>query len=127
MTRLSPVRPTYMCVSGRSLVLLLCSLVLGSQVFAQASRTASVEAKQGDRDRPQLREQWYRRGRFVPGESAAALLARAHQEKMRLRGTRLSEAQRNGTSSQGLPTGYSWVPIGPAPLMITPPGVIASE
>ena len=116
MTRLSPVRPTYMCVSGRSLVLLLCSLVLGSQVFAQASRTASVEAKQGDRDRPQLREQWYRRGRFVPGESAAALLARAHQEKMRLRGTRLSEAQRNGTSSQGLPTGYSWVPIGPAPL-----------
>src|SRR5438552_10215463 len=56
-----------------------------------------------DRDHFLQRERWFRNGRTVRGQSAAALLRRAHQQKMALRSARaLSEAS--------FP---AWRPLGP--------------
>jgi hypothetical protein len=66
-----------------------------------------------DRDQPEAREQWFMRGRTIPGESAAALRYRAHLQKMQTRAARLAAAQKAGLTS-GASSG--WSALGPAPL-----------
>ena len=53
------------------------------------------------------REQWFLRGRMVPGQSAAILRYRAYREKLRLR-------EQVRIRAEG--SGRSWEPLGPAPL-----------
>ena len=38
-----------------------------------------------DADHPIQREQWFARGRTIPGQAAAALRYRAHLQKMQMR------------------------------------------
>ena len=84
------------------------TLLTGAQLFAQI---APAETKSDSPHVTQLREQWYRRGRYVKDQSAAALRARAYAAKLRMR-----SLQQNGPQTQALASGNGWVPLGPAPL-----------
>src|ERR1700687_591721 len=73
------------------LFLLIASFLCPSSAFAQASsqRMRSASAGEKDRDQPEKRAEWNRRGREAPkGESAAALRLRAYQHKMVMRAQR---------------------------------------
>src|SRR5438067_1587588 len=89
-------------------------------VFGQGAKLRSPYEPVGeqDADHPSAREQWFLRGRIVPGESAAALRYRAHLQKMQMRAARIAAAQRHGNAgiSQPLGPSGSWMPLGPAPL-----------
>jgi hypothetical protein len=67
-------------------------------------------------DHARQREQWFRRGRMVPGQSAAALRYRAHLQKMQMRTARAALAQTSGITEP-------WMPLGPAPLASDASGV----
>src|SRR5581483_1355847 len=87
-------------------------------VFGQGARLRSPYEKVSEQeaDHPGAREQWFLRGRIVPGESAAALLYRAHLQKMQ---ARIAAAQRQGNTGASQPfagPAGSWIPLGPAPL-----------
>ena len=78
-----------------------------------------------DRDQPQARDQWFMRGRLIPGELAAVLRYRAHQQKMQARAARLAAALSAGldTFSQAAGAASGWIPLGPAPLASDASGV----
>jgi hypothetical protein len=98
------IRLTY-----RSLPFLVIAVLLtSSQLIAQATPATTQEEQD---HRAEQREQWYRRGRYIPGESTAALRAKAHAAKLRLRAL-----QQAGIRTQSLTSGNGWVPLGPAPL-----------
>ena len=104
-----------MRISGGSLarVAAVVCLIAGS-LWGQGSRQASPysEIEEKDRDNPKAREQWFARGRTVPGESAARLRLRAFQQKVQLR---QRHAQQMSTTASGASV-TPWLPLGPAPL-----------
>jgi hypothetical protein len=66
-----------------------------------------------------LDSNWSRRGRSVPGQSAAKLRLRAYQAKIAMRAARAAEFRTrsviSGTSGQASSPAF-WSPLGPAPL-----------
>jgi len=93
----------------------LVSLVLASLSLANVSAQdvklrSQPEAR--DRDRRALREQWFLRGRSLPGQPGAAQRYRAYLQKMRMRGARPATVRQNALPSSGV----VWIPLGPAPL-----------
>jgi hypothetical protein len=96
---------------------LACSYSL---VFAQGTKIASEydPIADTDRDRPAEREQWFMRGRTIPGQATAALRYRAHLQKMQMRAARMSAFRNQGLAafSQGFTAPAGWTPLGPAPL-----------
>ncbi len=87
-----------------------------NRVFGQGSKMKSEyePVAEEDRDRPDLREEWMRNGRTAPpGQSAAALRLRAHQQRMAMRAQRA--AMRSGIT-QTAAAQTIWVSMGPAPL-----------
>ena len=98
-------------------------LVFASSAFGQGTRAPKEADDPGEKDRPAQREQWFRRGRTLKGQSGAALRYRAYQDKM----SRRTAAQTVGPSARALspqskaplspsPAGPAWVPMGPAPI-----------
>jgi len=88
-----------------------------NNVFGQGSKMKSEHepVAEGDRDRPDLREEWMRNGRTAaPGQSAAALRLRAHQQKMAMRARSVAAARAGITQTATAQT--NWVSLGPAPL-----------
>ncbi|PYX76989.1 MAG: hypothetical protein DMG72_03430, partial [Acidobacteria bacterium] len=67
-----------------------------------------------DRDHPKQREEWFMRGRRVPGQSAAALRHRAHQQKIQMRARKSAAQNTSATSLNAFNS--AWTPLGPAPL-----------
>jgi hypothetical protein len=61
-------------------------------------------------DQASRQERWFQRGRIIPGQSAAALRYRAHQQKMWMRVLRAETSQSPQIITE------SWIPLGPAPL-----------
>src|SRR6266571_6233214 len=79
--------------------------------FPQGARILpDTEARDSDRDKPLQREAWFRRGRTVKGKSAAALLYRANQQKMKLRAARLATGS---ATMVPFAAGSAWTPLGP--------------
>jgi large repetitive protein len=68
-----------------------------------------------DRDKPGEREQWFTRGRTLPGQATAALRYQAHLRKMQMRAARKAALQMQGIAALSAVSG-SWTPLGPAPL-----------
>ncbi len=107
--------------SVRFLLASLFALTLSftcTNAFGQGSSKKKLAAATDDdqRDRPDLRAEWNRRGRTAPpGESAAALRLRAYQQKMAMRAQRAAAAKA-GAVRQDAPAATSWVGLGPAPL-----------
>jgi hypothetical protein len=78
------------------------------------SETAPIA--DSDKDNPRAREQWFRKGRTAPpGQSAAELRYRAHQQKMSMRAARAQTAAAQLALTPNAPV-PSWMPLGPAPL-----------
>jgi hypothetical protein len=93
------------------LSILLCS---GGQTLAQ--KTANLPSGIAHNDSVR-RDEWFLRGRLVPGQSSAALRYRAHLQKMQMRAARLA-ALRNSedTARPQVPAATTWSLLGPAPL-----------
>src|SRR5690349_20095325 len=76
-----------------------------SLIFAQGTKLKSEydPIADTDRDQPRLREQWFMRGRTIPGQATAALRYRAHLQKMQMRAARMIALRNQGltTFSQG--------------------------
>lgn len=68
-----------------------------------------------DRDKPGEREQWFMRGRTLPGQATAALRYQAHLRKMQMRAARKAALQIQGLAGVSTISG-SWTPLGPSPL-----------
>lgn len=84
---------------------LLCS---SGQTLAQNSAAVRPNVR---------RDEWFLRGRVVPGEFSAALRYRAHLQKMRMRAQRAAAvAKSKGVSRPLAPPATTWTPLGPAPL-----------
>jgi hypothetical protein len=101
------------------LAVLISLAALPVRLPAQGAKAApsSRPVTMQEPDHPEEREQWFQRGRTVPGQSAAALRYRAHQQKLKMRAARA--AQQKASSLAALPAASSttgWTPIGPAPL-----------
>ena len=118
------------CTSSRFLryfCLLVFLTFLSALAFAQGAKMRSEyeSIADQDRDQPQARDRWFMRGRLIPGELAAALRYRAHQQKMQARVARVAAAQsaRLDTFSQASGTASGWIPLGPAPLASDASGV----
>src|SRR5947209_19691 len=94
-----------------------CMLFSPAAVLAQGSKMTSEVAPiaDADRDNPAAREQWFRKGRTAPpGQSAAELRYRAHQQKMRMRAQRARAAAQLALTPNAPAMG--WTALGPAPL-----------
>jgi hypothetical protein len=105
----------------RTLLIALIALWSGfpTTAFAQGTAPKPEAASQPPESnlpfrRDNLRSNWSRRGRVVPGQSAAPLRFRAYRQKMNMRAQRAlalgSRASPNAGSSA------FWQPLGPAPL-----------
>lgn len=82
-----------------------------------AQTIATPSDNELEQDQPQAREQWFLRGRVIPGETSAALRYRAHLQKMQMRAAQAA-AQKAGLHSLSeplIPT-TPWTSLGPAPL-----------
>lgn len=95
---------------------------LCNAAFAQGAKVKSPydSIKEEDRDRPDRRAEWMNRGRTAPpGQSAAALRLRAHQQKMTMRAQdpRLAPTLRARTWGTAGSSSTGWAALGPAPLV----------
>src|SRR5438552_12869662 len=106
-----------LCVALAVCFFLTCTHPL---VFAQGTKIASESnpIADTDRDQPTQREQWFMRGRTIPGQATAALRYRAHLQKMQMRAAQMAASQSQGLAafSQGFTAPSGWTPLGPAPL-----------
>jgi hypothetical protein len=92
-------------------VLLFLTFCVG-QMSAQSTSIRPVANQQ----RP--RELWFRHGRVIPGQSAAALRYGARRQKLQLRAAHaaLSRAAAGANALPRTAPGTIWTPLGPAPL-----------
>ncbi|HEY1463535.1 MAG TPA: hypothetical protein VGF44_08975, partial [Terriglobales bacterium] len=103
---------------------MIVAFVLGP-LFVGTALTQEGNNSQSEHQRIVQREQWFARGRTVPGENAALLHLRAMQQKMQMRTARQGtihgalEGVPHGTTA----TGAIWTPLGPAPLASDASGI----
>ncbi len=93
-------------------LLLLFGLMQGqenSQSFSESP------ARARDKDYVKQRDQWFNRGRLMPGRSSAELRRRAYQSKLQMRTQRAAARLMAAPNGASLSTG-SWIPLGPLPL-----------
>ncbi len=104
--------------SLRSAVLVISCFLISAPglVLGQAGSLRPSADPANISDHARQREQWFQRGRVVPGQSAAALRYRAHLQKMQKRAIRASQPQASGITEP-------WTPLGPAPLASDASGV----
>src|SRR5436305_1376551 len=100
----------YMCVTVVCLCAALMALAQGSKVRPE------VDGGDSDNDHPAERRQWFREGRTVQGQPAAAFLQRAYRQKMQLRAANRAQASAVATSAS------VWQNLGPNPLISDPTG-----
>lgn len=115
-------------------LLLAPFFALGQAPVRSSKATQPADPDQEQRDNPAGRQAWFLKGRMVAGKNAAALLARAHQQKMALRRAQQQKAAQRAAQQQtataaggqtsltsaptilGQGTGPAWTNIGPAPI-----------
>ena len=108
-------------ISVSALILICCA---GASILEGQGSEHAVPAKpivpsaiaDSDADHIQQRDEWFVRGRLVPGKPSAELRRRAYQAKLQMRALRAAElatARANGTLP---PSAGAWTPLGPVPL-----------
>lgn len=100
----------------RSVSALLLFAVASTPVFAQGSKVNPYRDSiaENDHDHEVMREQYFRKGREVKGQSAAAMRLHAHQQKMAMRARQFADFSAKGLTEAA--TTAAWVSLGPAPL-----------
>ena len=105
------------------LFLVFSLLISVFQLAAQEPALDRRGVEGSEHDEPLKREQWFRHGRTVPGQSAANLRYQAHLSRMQMRALRRSEAAAAANSTAvGI-----WQPLGPAPLASDATGIGAQD
>ncbi len=93
-------------------------LIVALPICAQNPETGSREAAatEAESDHEPERDEWFLRGRVIPGKPAAELRHRAYQAKMRARAARALRARIAHPDVQPPQSNGGWVPLGPVPL-----------
>src|SRR5215467_12375670 len=106
--------------SLRALAVILASLSAVSIVQGQGARQSATGTLVPDSDHVKERNEWFFRGRLLPGKPSADLRRRAYQAKLRLRVQRAAAvaAERGAARASGALGSLSgtWTPLGPVPL-----------
>jgi len=87
-------------------------------VQAQGARQSIPETSISDSDADHVKErnEWFFRGRLVPGKPSAELRRRAYQAKLRLRAQKAAALAAARTMGLAGASSVPWTPLGPAPL-----------
>jgi hypothetical protein len=111
--------PRFFRVIGALLLATIPIVVALSTQAAQAQRIGTIPpqsvSRDADADHERARDEWFLRGRLVPGKSAADLRHRAYQAKMQARAARAFRAAAHPNAQPPQSNG-GWVPLGPVPL-----------
>jgi uncharacterized membrane protein len=100
-----------------TLVFIFCALSLTPSLQGQGAKQKVPESAIGDRDADHVKErnEWFFRGRLVPGRPAAELRRRAYQAKLKLRAERAVALMAGANGTPASPS-TAWQPLGPVPL-----------
>jgi hypothetical protein len=94
----------------RTILIVSFVLALDGQTSAQTGVPVNVPTTV-------RRDEWFLRGRLLPGESSAALRYRAHLQTMQMRLARAAAlAKSKDLARPGAPPATTWTSLGPAPL-----------
>lgn len=87
-------------------------------VLAQGAKQAVPEKSipDSDADHIEQRNQWFYRGRIIPGKSSAELRRRAYQAKLQMRAQHAAALAAALATGAPPPSVGSWTPLGPVPL-----------
>ena len=101
----------------RCLLLLLCVSVAFLRASGQdaVSKDSGIHAANLRDNHRKESDEWFYRGRMVPGANSAELRHRAFQTKIEMRRQRTAVAKPAAAGVSGLFSGM-WIPLGPAPL-----------
>lgn len=87
-------------------------LILGAALVSAQSPGINQASSQA-----QQRQQYFRHGRVLPGQPAAAVRYRVHRQKLQLRDWDAAVSRLAGSSAlPRVASGAIWTPLGPAPL-----------
>jgi len=104
-----------------ALVFILSCLTLIPALFAQGARQTvpNTPIPDPDADHVQERNEWFFRGRLVPGKPSAELRRRAYQAKLQMRAQRAAALAAGQAATQATRQAVSslpWTPLGSVPL-----------
>src|ERR1700733_486871 len=108
----------------RCLLLLVCVLVAFSRANGQdaAYKDSGIHAANPRVSHRKESDEWFYRGRTVPGANSAELRRRAFQTKLEMRRQRTAAAKLAAAGVPGLSSG-TWTPLGPVPLASDASGI----
>jgi len=86
------------------------------QAQGAKQRVAETPVPDSDADHAKERNEWFFRGRIVPGKPAAELRRRAYQNKLRMRAQRAAALATASAIKQTAALSVPWTPLGPVPL-----------
>jgi hypothetical protein len=101
------------------LVFIVSCIPAVSRVQAQGAKQSVVQTPISDADADHVKErnEWFLRGRLIPGRPAAELRRRAYQAKLRMRAQRAAVlAAAELAVGQVVAASVPWTPLGPVPL-----------
>lgn len=106
------------CRTVRAALLATSVTIVALPVCAQSAEFGPPKAAtaQAENDHEQGRDEWFLRGRIIPGKSAAELRHRAYQAKMQARAARALRFRTDHPDAQPSQSNGGWVPLGPVPL-----------
>jgi uncharacterized membrane protein len=99
-------------------LVLILSLPAVSKLQAQGAKQHVAESSIADSDADHIkqRDQWFFRGRIVPGWPSAELRRRAYQAKLRMRAQRAAVLADTRAMGQAAISSTPWTSLGPVPL-----------
>src|SRR5579862_6229052 len=98
---------------------LLCAVLVFISPDAQSQKVPPARhqtVSPSESDHEAERDEWFLRGRIMPGQAAAELRRRAYQAKMLARPSRTSRNPQKKESQGPTQSNSGWVPLGPLPL-----------
>jgi len=104
--------------SMRAGVIILTCLSLVPIGLAQGARQSAPNAPIPDSDSDHVteRNEWFFRGRLVPGKPSAELRRRAYQAKLQMRAQRAAALAAARSEALASVSSVPWAPLGPVPL-----------
>ena len=100
-----------------ALILLSCITVSNAKAQGAKQRVPQDPIPDADADHVEQRNEWFFRGRIVPGKPTAEFRRRAYQAKLQMRAQHA--AAHAGAQATGQGSSFSsgtWTPLGPVPL-----------
>jgi hypothetical protein len=109
------IMPTRRFFPVLSVVVFILSCFPGAHAQGARQTVPNAPIPDSDTDHVKERNEWFFRGRLVPGKPSAELRRRAYQAKLRMRAQRAEALAMQGVGQVSVPP-VPWTPLGPAPL-----------